>query len=290
MDESILFLHMSAFYACSGRMWQVALTAVCGRVRFPPEWNSGADWWRTLVDHDLWFVWTGRGTMEIDGTPLALRAGSCIWMRPGRRYVTRHDPAHPLGVNYFHFTLQEQDPPSARRPFAPPFGQTIVRHFGFADMLMQRILAVRSEPAGRASANVLFAALLHELGRETAHGQQAAAGLSAEHAERMHAAAKRMREDLAAALPVAALAREFGYSVSHFSRTFAAVTGERPQSFVIGARLERARELLTTTGLSIGEIATAVGVPDLFYFSRLFKRRLGITPSEYRRRALASGG
>jgi AraC-like DNA-binding protein len=106
----------------------------------------------------------------------------------------------------------------------------------------------------------------------------------------MHAAAARLRENLAAAPSVAELARTSGYSVSHFSRTFAAVHGLRPQEFTIAARLERARELLTTTDLTIGEVAAAVGVPDLFYFSRLFKRRMSVAPSEFRRNALVSGG
>jgi AraC-like DNA-binding protein len=106
----------------------------------------------------------------------------------------------------------------------------------------------------------------------------------------MQAAAAHIRDHLRTPLSVARLAREFGCSVSHFSRTFAAVTGTRPQAFVIDARIERARELLTTTSLPIGAIAAEVGMADLFYFSRLFKRSLGIAPSEFRRQALASGG
>jgi AraC-like DNA-binding protein len=289
MDGGTFFLHMSAFSQWPDDSRTVALAPLCGRVRFPPDWSSGADWWRTLADHDLWFVWAGRGRMEIDGAPVALHAGSCVWMEPGRRYVTTHDPQHPLGVNYFHFTLPIRDRRARPAPFEPPFSHVVVRHFGFADTLMQMILAVRAEPAGLDSANHLFAALLRELVRESTHGRPLLAGLSAEHTERMHAAAARIRHDPAGAPTVAELAREFGYSVSHFSRTFAAVTGQRPQAFTIGVKLERARELLATTGLTIGEIAAAVGVPDLFYFSRLFKQRVGATPSEFRRRVLSSG-
>jgi two-component system response regulator YesN len=47
-------------------------------------------------------------------------------------------------------------------------------------------------------------------------------------------------------------------------------------------RLERAKDLLGTTGLMTYEIAEKVGYPDARYFSSIFKKRLGVTPSEYR--------
>lgn len=290
MHGWIIPLYMSALLEWAGSTWRVALSSVCGRVRFPPVWSSGTDWWRTLADHDLWFVWAGRGTMEIDATTIPLGAGTCIWMRPGRRYVTTHHPDDPLGVNYFHFNLLDRRGRRANAPTLPGFEHTVVRHFSFADAVMQRILEVRMEPEGSASADRLFGALLLELGREAAHVQQIPAGLSRDNVERMNAAAARIRADLATPLTVEALAREMGYSVSHFSRTFAAVTGVRPQEFAIHARVDRARELLATTSLSVGEVAAAVGFAEIFYFSRLFKQRTGTTPSEFRRNLLSSGG
>lgn len=290
MHGCVISLHMSALLEWAGTSCRVTLSPVCGRIRFPPTWSSGADWWLTLTDHDLWFVWAGRGTMEIDATTIPLGAGSCIWMRPGRRYVTTHQPDDPLGVNYFHFNLHDRRGRRTDIRILPDFQHTIVRHFGFADVLMQRILEVRAEPDGSASADRLFGALLLELGREAAHAQQIPAGLSRDNVERMNAAAARIRAEIATPLTVESLAREMGYSVSHFSRTFATVTGVRPQQFAINVRLDRARELLATTSLSVGEIAAAVGFAEIFYFSRLFKRRLGLAPSEFRRNALASGG
>lgn len=289
MDGPGNLLHMSALAAWEDGAWDVALSSVCGRVRFPPEWSSGEAWWRTLADHDLWVVWEGRGHMEIGDTPVALGPGSCVWMEPGRRYVTTHDPAHPLGVYFFHFTPLRTGKAPGRR-LAPPLRHTVIRHFGFVDSLLQRVLALRGEPDGPASANRLFAALLQELVREARHGWRRPEGVSAEKVDRMNAAAARIRQNPAVVLTVEELARESGCSVSHFSRTFAAVLGERPQEFAIGVRLERARELLATTGLPVGEVAAAAGFADIFYFSRLFKRRAGVTPSEFRRQALASGG
>lgn len=291
MKACVIFLHMSALVTLDGRPWSVALNGVCGRVRFPSDWRSGLDWWRTLKDHDLWFVWAGRGVMEIDGRPCELRVGSCVWMEPGRSYITTHDPAHPLGVNFFHFDVipDRKDSRSlSTRPAA--MDHVVVRHFDFADALMRRILSIREEPAGQSSADQLFAALLQEIMRDARQGRPLAASLTSDHIERMRAIAARLRANPAAAPTVATMAREAGYSVSHFSRTFAAVNGDRPQAFVIKSRLELARELLATTSLTISGIAAAVGIPEVFYLSRLFKARTGIAPSEYRRRIQKLGG
>ena len=47
-------------------------------------------------------------------------------------------------------------------------------------------------------------------------------------------------------------------------------------------RLERARYLLDHTGLKIYEISEASGYPDYFYFTRVFRRMTGLTPSQWR--------
>lgn len=71
----------------------------------------------------------------------------------------------------------------------------------------------------------------------------------------------------------------------HFTRRFAAVFGTTPHQARIAARLERARGLLAD-GASVTEVCLAVGFTSLGSFSALFTRRVGATPSAYRRRAL----
>jgi AraC family transcriptional regulator, arabinose operon regulatory protein len=79
------------------------------------------------------------------------------------------------------------------------------------------------------------------------------------------------------------LARETGYSPDHFSRVFKQVTGQTPQALKVQARLERARQLLTESSLSISMIANALGYEDVFFFSRQFKEKTGRTPTAYRK-------
>lgn len=56
-----------------------------------------------------------------------------------------------------------------------------------------------------------------------------------------------------------------------------------PHRYILRARIERARELLRMTSLSIGEIADAVGFAGQSHFCTAFGRETGLTPSAYRR-------
>lgn len=78
------------------------------------------------------------------------------------------------------------------------------------------------------------------------------------------------------------LARLCHSSVFHFSRSFTARMGCAPFAFQRTLRLQKARELLTTTDLSVEEIAAAIGICSSNSFARAFRRSTGYSPTEYR--------
>ena len=79
------------------------------------------------------------------------------------------------------------------------------------------------------------------------------------------------------------LARLCHASVFHFSRSFTAHLGCAPFAFQRNRRVQRAKELLVNTELSIEAISYAVGIECPTSFSRLFRRLTGQSPREYRR-------
>ena len=78
---------------------------------------------------------------------------------------------------------------------------------------------------------------------------------------------------------VAALCR---LSPSQFCRVFRQEQGVSFGQYLLCYRIERARERLAHPGAHAKEVAYAVGFNDLSYFTRAFKRRVGVCPSEYR--------
>ena len=89
-------------------------------------------------------------------------------------------------------------------------------------------------------------------------------------------------------LPLSRLAAKCGLSPSHFSALFRRQTGRSPVAYVIDLRVRRARELLTTTREPIAAIGRRLGFADQLYFSRVFHRRTGLSPREYRKRTRAT--
>jgi AraC-like DNA-binding protein len=89
---------------------------------------------------------------------------------------------------------------------------------------------------------------------------------------------------------LAILAARLGVSRFHLIRQFRAVFGTTPRQAQIEARLELAKELLARGERSVSEVCLEVGFSSLGTFSSLFARRVGETPSEYRRRARETSG
>lgn len=76
-----------------------------------------------------------------------------------------------------------------------------------------------------------------------------------------------------------------GRSPSTVSRLFRKITGQSFKQYEIGIRIDVAAKLLRShLGCPVGDIARSVGIEDPFYFSRLFHKRLGCSPSLYRKR------
>lgn len=78
------------------------------------------------------------------------------------------------------------------------------------------------------------------------------------------------------------IAARFQCSPGHFSRVFAKTTGYAFKDFVLQCRMEKAKELLSHSHLQIAEIAPAVGYEDPFQFSKIFRKRTGVCPRQFR--------
>lgn len=74
-----------------------------------------------------------------------------------------------------------------------------------------------------------------------------------------------------------------GMSVSWFIRTFKQYAGTTPMQYIVALRITNAQMLLETTNYNVTEIGNFVGYDNPLYFSRIFKKQKGFSPSEYRK-------
>ena len=91
------------------------------------------------------------------------------------------------------------------------------------------------------------------------------------------------RKNMNTAVTLDMLADKFFVSKQWLIAKFRRVTGKTPMEYLTEIRLGYAKNLLSDTDLPIGEIATSCGFENVYYFSNTFKKRLGISPSEYRK-------
>jgi len=82
------------------------------------------------------------------------------------------------------------------------------------------------------------------------------------------------------------LADHVNMNNNHLSRLFKKETDKTIVHYLNELRLERARELLKNRDLSVKSVAEGVGIPDQFYFNRLFRRRYGQNPTDYKKSLL----
>ena len=90
-----------------------------------------------------------------------------------------------------------------------------------------------------------------------------------------------IQTNLSEEIRVADLAGDLGLSRSYFCRIFKEQLGQSPQEYLVTHRMERAAVLMTEQNLSQKEAALRVGYQDICTFSRMFKRKYGISPGEY---------
>lgn len=91
-----------------------------------------------------------------------------------------------------------------------------------------------------------------------------------------------MRDNLRRELTLGMMARLVNLTPEHLCRAFKAETGGTPVNYLKWLRIQRAKELLETTHLSVKEIMLVAGVKDESHFRRDFRKACGKTPHQYR--------
>ena len=104
--------------------------------------------------------------------------------------------------------------------------------------------------------------------------------------QRLKEVLQHIGEQYAQPLSPQSLADSCGLNLSYFCRLFRQGTGMTAAAYITAYRLSKAEELLTSTDLSVTDIAARVGFSDMAYFSRRFKRQYGLSPLQFRQQTV----
>lgn len=92
-----------------------------------------------------------------------------------------------------------------------------------------------------------------------------------------------MKQDYTKDISLTKLAEKYGISSGHLSTQIKQELGISFSEYITAKRMQKAKELLQNEIFSVEEVADAVGYHDYFYFTKAFKKTLGISPSKYRK-------
>jgi AraC-like DNA-binding protein len=232
---------------------------------------------RRLSTYGLVFVSAGGGVYIDRGHPdgVAVRAPAVLWLFPG--VVHGYGPG-PEGWTE-HWVLFEG---TACRGFEnldawsrhAPVARGSIDAFDAIGPVFSRLRRVLSAPGRRAQAVAA-----------TAAGYLLGIAIDATAPSPGCDAASVVDTTLASAsapLSVAERAQKLGMSTEAFRTAIRDVTGLSPHELVIRTRLARAQQLLAKTTMEVAAVARQVGYDDPAYFSRLFRRRVGVPPRRFR--------
>ncbi len=252
----------------------------------PPEflvnpWRKG----RILQNYQAHYVTRGEGHFESkpngakSNGAKKIVAGNVFLLFPG---VWHHyEPVPAIGWDDYWVDFNGQDVERlVQNGFISP--QNPVLNTGLDDRLLHAYVTLLdrlfAEPIGfeqllAASAMEILATMLAVVRTQQADGQY----------HELICRAKSLLETQSGDIPsIENLATSFNLSPTHFHRIFKQHTGLSPYQYYLELRMERAKQMLHGTKMSIKEISVALAFENPFHFSRAFKRKTGMSPSQWR--------
>jgi AraC family transcriptional regulator len=233
--------------------------------------------WHQHDGPTLCFVLQGAFTETSGGERLTCTADTLKVMPAGERHCDDFDRGDARGL------LVETDPQRARtiQTHAPILDERIAFYGGLPAALARRVYQEfrQEDDAAPLAVEGLLLELLAAVSRQRAHG--AAHGVApwlSDTRDRLHA-------DLAARPSLADLAGAAGVHPVTLARAFRRSFGCTVGEYLRRLRIERAAQQLVVGTQPLAEIALAAGFADQSHFSNVFRRRIGMSPSAYRRAA-----
>lgn len=246
-----------------------------------PEWKFND---KNIKFHNLIYVYGGSGSFGCNGEVRTVKSGDLVflpygcdrWMKTDsnnllRLYTVNFKAALPKEENgkwtieaadfLFEFVRTIEDE-AARKRFEVLFERLC--------LLYMTGQAVRKIKQRAALAEILELAELCRKNQSVSYNSRNIVNKSVEF----------MTEHYYEKQTLERLAKEAGLSASHYSAVFKKVTGKSPIEYLIHLRIFRAKQLLAD-GFSVTATAEAVGFSDIYYFSNMFKKIEGVSPTKY---------
>ncbi len=233
---------------------------------------------RRLVNYEIELYTENGGTTYLDGVPHQIRRGAVLCAPPGSvRYSEL-----PLRTYYLKLSTDAVS--------LVPVVSAFDRWFQISDCdkgeeLILAMLRARAEDKPLLE----YAKLLEFLGWLTEESDRAKSLLELDNPKKREAVSRAMaymEANFKQSCTLAEIAAHVHLSPVYFHGLFQRAVGKTPCEYMTRLRVEEAKRLLLTAGISISRVSEASGFSTQSYFNHVFRARVGVTPREYRRQML----
>lgn len=241
------------------------------------SWDSG----RILQEYQLNYITNGTGIYENKHGKFQVKQGSIMLVFPNEWH--RYRPIRTTGwaENYVGFSGRIADELLKNKVFSPR--QPII-NCGIKEELIDTYLKIyelveKERPGYQQIASGMVVKLLGYIvsfeKRKEFSGKYIA--------EVIEKVRFQMRQNIEMEYNMEELAQQHNVGYSYFRKMFKKYTGVAPAQYHLQLRVIRAKELLVATDKTISEIAFQLGFQNIYHFSMLFKKKIGMSPSEFRK-------
>ena len=241
------------------------------------HWDTG----RRLSDYQILYITQGKGIFESElSGPLRVHAGDAFILFPNVWH--RFKPVSKTGwIEYWvefngdlikHYRIKQYLDPKSPLIKVGIVGQVAENYLKIIELIREE------KPGFQYQASGMLLQILGQL--ITTIKYQPFAGKEIE--DKIKLAKMKMLEQIGTAITQEELAGSIGMSYSLYRKKFKEYTGLSPAQYFIQLRINTAKEMLVGSNLTLKEIAHKLGFDYVDYFFRLFKKKTGYSPSEFK--------
>ncbi|MBQ4087019.1 MAG: AraC family transcriptional regulator [Clostridia bacterium] len=234
-------------------------------------------------DYQLLYIAHGKGHFYFKntGTETIVRKGNMVLFRPGEPQVYYYYVEDKTEVYWVHFTGSHAE--SILEHYELPKQENVFFGGEFPDypwMFNQMIRELQLQRVNyEEMLEMVFKQILLSINRYVKEGKQKKSDLLNE----MERAVHYIEENYNKEISVKQYASEHLMTVNRFISEFKNIMKTTPMQYVVSLRIAAAKEYFDSTNKNVTEVSSAVGYDNPLYFSRLFKKYTGYSPSAYRK-------
>ena len=228
-------------------------------------------------DHLLIYCRSGDGWLEVEDGRFEITTGDLLVLPKNIAHAYGADARSPWTIYWVHFDG------SLSEDFLRLLGKQPLRRIGVQPRLLadfEALLAVQRQ--GLNAVPFIHAAHRLQAMLSSLAVLPARINLKSGRVLDIEAVQAVMREHLRGSLNLDELAAQFKLSRFHFAKTYRALTGHAPIQDFIQLKMALACRLLDRGDIEVRQVAEQLGYDDPYYFSRLFRKVVGMAPSHYR--------